>query len=137
MVSLLTIDPGTVTGWALWEDKQLVACAATVEWDNLSAAHVTKLVIEIPTTRGRQQKAAGNDLISLAFKAGYLVRSVYCTSYETVTPVTWNKGNRKEITKTRSEKALSAAERARVVGDDHNMWDAIGIGLWVLKRSVV
>jgi hypothetical protein len=51
-----------------------------------------------------------------------------------VLPNKWKGNLPKKICKDRCKAVLTPEELARVKTEDHNVWDAIGIGLWYLGR---
>jgi len=78
-----------------------------------------------------------NDLIQVAVVAG-AVRAHFSTS-TAVTPRQWNGGVPKKITAKRIRALLTPKQIAMVeavpYGVRHNVWDAIGIGMYHLKAT--
>ena len=99
------------------------------------------LVIETPQTYGgRAAKGDANALIKLGQVVGALTVDALENS-ATVwqpTPREWNGGAPKEVTKARVEMNLVEEGRAgmHVTGKkfDHNVYDAVGIGLWAVGK---
>lgn len=159
MTSLLAIDPGKkLCGWAFfagWRRLELSACGLSApDWviselhDTFGGARLDDygLIAELPRTYdGRARKGDANDLIAVAFAAGLVIGDSKQTKYVTVSPSDW-KGNVPKpkrasdpyIIEERCRAILRPRELA-VVPDlarskAHNVWDAVGIGLWHLGR---
>ncbi len=133
---LLTIDPGAHTGWALFRGTSLQACGLTTpaKWSNMPGPPCDVL-IEEPTLY-RHGKARPADVMALQLKVGQLkgwLESVGC-KVELVQPRTWKHSVPKPIHHARISKALTDAERRLAEGARGDTWDAIGLGLWKLKR---
>lgn len=139
--SLVSVDPGkTECGWAYFESGVLHSCGLGrfVPADHRrSPAHV---VIELPQIY-RQSKMKGdpNDLIDLAFAAGIFVSQLQTgAAYETVRPREWKGTRPKHVCNKITLAALTNTEKALLpdlsASRLHNVVDAIGIGLWKLKR---
>lgn len=94
------------------------------------------LVVEKPQTyRGRAVKGDTNDLINLSIVIGQV------TSFDSLRLATsreWKGNTPKHVTKSRVDQELSDEEKARIEWPApslrHNLYDAIGIGLWYLKK---
>lgn len=149
---LLAIDPGQDTGWATFLDGQLSSCGLGPP----PVLRATCVVIEKPQVyRGRASKGDPNDLISLAILVGqyterYASRGV---PVDHVIPHTWKGSLPPGVCLSRIVEALTWSERAvldtvisplarKPLGPDtleegkrHNVIDAVGIGLWSMKRS--
>ncbi len=141
--SLVAIDPGNQAGLAYFISNQLIgvdlitqAVANNWKWDG---PNIDRLVCELPCWR-KGSPVRVDSLITLAYTAGYITGQIPAESIETVLPHEW-KGNRpKNIDNSFSLRILNVSERA-VVDDSkipkhiiHNVLDAVGIGLWALKR---
>jgi hypothetical protein len=94
-------------------------------------------VFEFPKvyTAGKQ-KGDSADLLELAAVDGELsarfeVKGVTCQRYF---PHEWKRQLSKEMTKARILERLTESEKNAVSKDDHNVWDAVGIGLFFLGR---
>lgn len=142
-MKLFSFDPGV----------HQVACA---EWSGDELRHVTlltfetvfeltkfreanlfdaaRVVIECPQVYARG-KGDPNDLIDLARVVGAL--ETLSRDCVVVRPRTWKGTLPKKIHHERVLKELTTEERA-VLGTkkkiDHNILDAVGLGLWALKR---
>lgn len=144
MTCLVAIDPGKTPGWALFRKKALVRCGrkglleALVGLDDVKAA-----VIEKPVAYP-QDKTRVNDLITLAINVGEW--KAFCEDrgmvVELVEPRRWKGSVPKAIHNQRVLGALTEEElkllpkRPRAKDYDHNMVDAVGLGLWKLGRRV-
>lgn len=107
------------------------------------AQHQLGLIIEVPqvyaATRG--SKGDPNDLILLAQVIGGITARFHglTATCRTVKPREWKGNTPKDCTKERAQARLSAMETMRIVlptsSLEHNVWDAIGIGLWATGRK--
>ena len=149
MDTLIAIDPGKCTGLALFENGELKrADASGTSFDEIMKLNefyargmVSKAVLEIPQVYDRKNwKGSPNDLIKLSIVAGkwalWLEARGFCVDY--ITPHRW-KGNRsKEADNNYTMKRLEGPEVAVIPSlpkyKKHNVLDAIGLGLWALKR---
>ena len=111
---------------------------------NESLATPHTVLIEKPrihvATRGG--KADPADIIKLAILCGALAQHYIETGAEVifVEPAEWKGQTPKDITTERSKAALTDREQQRVVLPGakslaHNVWDAVGIGLWFARRT--
>lgn len=162
-MNTLSIDPGvTCCGWALWKGNELFECglsrtkAKTIEervQDQKFRWHwrieIDKLVIEKPEIyQQRFWKGDPRDLIDLAMVVGGIIgANSFFADVKTVFPKQWKKQVPKHITEKRVLEKLSPKEKGilatpEVIGEPHtappslrhNLIDAVGIGLWSLKR---
>ena len=88
-------------------------------------------------------KGDPNDILYLMLINGAILKSVPCKDADLVRVTTWKGQTPKEQMRKRIlgdaefniQPKLSPAE-LRILGDNpnHNVLDAVGIGLWVLKR---
>jgi hypothetical protein len=140
-MTLLAIDPGIDTGWALFNDA-LLSCGV----GNPPEIYRARVVIERPQVYlASKSKGDPNDLITLAIQVGR-----YWEQYEragdsvrTFLPREWKGQVPKDIQAGRILAKLSAQEQdvvanyGRMVnkGKHHNMMDAIGLGLFALGRA--
>lgn len=138
---LLTVDPGQTTGWALFISNALIGAGATTKFELLDRVIVVdRVVIEKPAWYGSDNKVDVNDLIELAVFVGEVKRKFHPQPVDTVLPVTWKGTVPKKIHNQRVLNALTTEERELLpkrprAGDhDHNMLDAVGLGLWHLRR---
>lgn len=149
---LFSVDPGKNTGWAYFEDGQLSACGLVVCLDTPSierviarVPEVSRIVVEVPQVySGPRAVGDPNDLVQVALCAGWVVGTYRSAAYEAVRPAGWKGQETKEITQKRVLQSLCAAE-LKVLNAElknvkkniaHNMLDAVGIGLWALRRKV-
>lgn len=148
--SVIGIDPGkTRTGWAVFWEADLMS-AGWLSGDLfdlpdvplLPAIVVVELPVIYPLGKG---KGDPNDLIKLAEIAGairgfYTVRAPGIAT-ALVKPRAWKGTVPKPIHNERVLGALSREERAllprrpRAKDFDHNMLDAVGLGLWQLNTE--
>jgi hypothetical protein len=136
---MFSIDPGKDTGCALWEGGYLVGLwlgePVFVEYPPCWV-HIEKPQI-YPS-----QPVPPNDIITLAITAGCIAGHAESNGHkvEFVLPHTWKGNLPKEVSHKRILGKLSSTERLLVDGlkvapsKKHNVLDAIGIGLWVLRR---
>ena len=148
-MNLLSIDPGKRSlAWALWTDGTLVAAelekhkakdwagsihemAEGVDWS--TGAIVPDLVlVELPRVYPHSRDKRPNDLIDLAAVAGACAA---LGPLEFVHPRGWKGQTPKHISAARSRGKLTPKELGRVQTGDHNVWDAVGIGLWYLEKE--
>lgn len=137
---LLSIDPGAFTGWALFEDRTLIGCGFVTpsNWGDLVvSASPTKadILLEEPTIYP-YSKARPADIMALQLKVGELkgrFEAVGCL-VELVQPRSWKGSVPKPVHNMRTFKALTDEERRLAEGKRHDVLDAIGLGLWFLKR---
>lgn len=153
--SVIGIDPGNTTGWAIFFDGLLVG-AGTLKKDAIlpstadDPVEITfggiapaAAVIELPRVYPHGGKGDPNDLIDLAVLAGDLAGFYRRAGFhvELVPPRTWKGTVPKAVHNVRVIEALSAGEietmprRPRAKNFDHNMIDAVGLGLWFLRRT--
>lgn len=148
-INLVTMDPGVEkTGFAWWNDGCLTKAELLTNQEIIkyyyacwSAYRVT--LIEKPRLyNGRAARGDGNDLITLAITVGQLIEKV--ENAYLVEPTVW-KGNVPKknaqgvnLIKERALNKLSKEELSDIklpaASLEHNVWDAIGIGLWALGR---
>lgn len=142
MNSLLAIDPGNTTGLAEFLNGRLVRAQACKkgEGKQLYIARM-QVLIEMPRWYPHDHKDV-NDLLDLSVFVGELKQHYESLGHlvELVWPRTWKGNAPKEITNRRVLEALKPEEvallpkRPRAKTFDHNMLDAIGLGLWKLWR---
>ena len=133
---MISVDPGLKAGWASWGPFYLQDCGLVEkEW----RIQTPLLVIERPTIYPRSP-VPPDDIVALALTAGRL--SAHADSVEWVLPRRWKGTVPKEVMAERILERLGPLERA--IYDEavtkvapkvrHNVIDAIGLGLWYLKR---
>jgi hypothetical protein len=146
---LLTIDPGADTGWAQFSDSNtLQRCGLASGADDAevwSGVWPARVVIERPKIypHGRQ-KARPEDIITLAVSAGEWggIAKLRRCSVEYVEPFEWKGQLNKDVCHARARKRLTAEELVIVdaacaelaVDVQHNVLDAVALGLWVVQR---
>jgi hypothetical protein len=132
-------DPGNVTGVARFDCGRLVYADA-LRFEALirmpSMRPSNKTVIELPQSyRLEHQKGDQNDLIRLAYQAGRLEeRHGAVGNTVLVLPRQWKGQRPKKVTRARAELVLDPYELTLIRSDDHNLWDAVAIGLRDLGR---
>lgn len=146
MTDILCFDPGETTGWALFTNGVLAIAQyekfADVIVDPPCLERFALVIIEKPQWRPHERKIDINDLIELAVMVGELKRVYrsFGSDVNLVVPTTWKGSVPKEIHNRRVLSHLSPEELARVPlrprskKPDHNAVDAIGLGLWKLRR---
>ncbi len=138
---LLAIDPGTDSGWAIFGDTgRLQACGLGMVSEDVEPC---KVYIECPKLRPRGEKNP-NAVLAVARNAGEWGGRCLSLGCEVVyiTPNDWKGSTPKNISHARVWAALSEPEKSVVdkalrgmaPGKRHNVLDAIGIGLWGVKR---
>ncbi len=130
-------------------DSWLAMARAVQKWLPIPATDIDSLVIEGQhiygaTKMGASAGADPNDLLELAGVAGCLYAILDPKVRQRVEPREWKGQISKVICQLRVNKRLSPEEAARIVlpptrGDRpselaHNVYDAIGIGLWAVGR---
>jgi len=146
------IDPGKVAGWAQYTGKKLTACGIFSDWKYPQVWHRgfdQYLVLEVPRIYPYRSKGNPNDIVDLAITAGEIrghFRAAGCHIIE-VWPATWKGQVPKEIHHARVLKQLADDElrlldvearkfsKTNPNGYDHNMLDAVALGLWLLRRE--
>lgn len=141
--TLIAIDPGQATGYALFSGARLVLCgtfACLVDVIPSSVRHharYAQVVCEMPVDR-KADRVNPDDIITLAYRLGLVIgdlRSLGCLwPVRTVTPVRWKGQTPKDVVHNRIRDLVSSPERNVTRGADHNALDAVGIGLWSLGR---
>ena len=149
---IISLDPGVKkAGVAVFHDKKLTEAwlAHGKNWQDTAqnvkshfiACYSAELVMEKPQVYVQSKlKGDPDDLIGLALMAGCVagmlsagVKSVYLYF-----PRQWKGQVPKNIMTARTKEKLSDEERSRVDLPakylQHNVWDAVGIGLYHLKR---
>ena len=144
------IDPGKASGWAQYSGGKLFACGIFSDWQYPQVWHggFQQLVLEVPRIYPNRSKGDPNDIVELALTAGE-IRGHYrplVTSIIEVFPASWKGQVPKDIHHARVLRELGEDERRLLDvekrkptktnphGYDHNMLDAVALGLWFLKR---
>jgi hypothetical protein len=135
-MSLLAVDPGACSGWAVFDGDALSASGIAREPRSFDVAELWVESQEI----WKGSRARPRDIIKLAHNAGEWVGLNPHARAAWVPPRTWKGSARKEWCTRRILAALRPAEREYVEGlpiaksYKHNMIDAIGIGLYAVGR---
>lgn len=111
---------------------------AVHEWRLNQDCEYHYTVIELPQVyQSKHQKGDQDDLVQLAGVVGAICQTSG-DSVETVRPREWKGTIAKEVMTRRIESRLDEDEKAAIVrwsaALDHNILDAVGIGLWYLGR---
>lgn len=100
------------------------------------------LILEVPQVYVRaRSKGDPNDLIQVAAVVGALTGKLMVPGADCVAylPAEWKGQTPKEITTARAQAALQADELSEVKlpakSLQHNVWDAVALGLYHLKRK--
>lgn len=140
---LYAIDPGVhQCGLAeFWDNKlQATGYMKTEDVAKLLPRERTgvRVVCEFPKVyQGGKQKGDPADLLELAFVVGQIsVRAAgNAVEFQRVLPHEWKQQLDKNQTRIRALERLSIDEKKVVHGlKNHNVWDAVAIGLWALGR---
>lgn len=154
---VVTIDPGlTGTGVAVWDGGELTLAfcvrvapdadmlpgriSAIVEQVRPTTRSANRIVIEQPQTyQGRAAKGDANDLIKLANLVGALM-TLGPQHTTLVLPSEWKGQAPAPVVEARGRERLSFGELEHVdlsCSKKHqtDVWHAVGIGLWYLKRK--
>jgi hypothetical protein len=142
MPKLLAIDPGEFTGWAVYENRTLVACGHGAPPASLVP---DEMIIERP--HEHRTKARVKDIITLAIRAGEWAGKYFGpmdrSHVRYVEPNTWKGGSLdKGVCHSRmwprlrpeEQRVVSLAGSGIAEGKRHNMLDAVGIGLHASGR---
>lgn len=123
----------------------MVHCVREAAFDAVKGPRMalpTIVVIEKPKVYATQhQKGDQRDLIDLAVLIGAVVSVLapIADRVELVEPWQWKGQAPKQVIASRAAAALGEEELARVelpsLSRAHNVWDAVGIGLWRLGRD--
>jgi len=142
-VDLVSIDPGATSGVAEFVEGVLVANEAIKHdklQDYLKKVSAKEVVVEYPVwyPEGRSKSSSPNDLIRLSFRAGLAASVVVFNgaSLIEVKPAEWKGQIPDDILYRRIDKKLSE-EELKIRKSNHNARDAVGIGLWRLKRFLI
>ena len=146
------IDPGRTSGWAQFTAGKLSAAGTFRDHDYPAVWHRgfdQTLVLEIPRIYPHRSKGDPNDIVDLALTVGEIrghYRPLVTRVIETF-PANWKGQVPKEIHHARvlrqladDELRLLEGEKRKVSkthphGYDHNMLDAVALGLWFLQRA--
>lgn len=157
----LAIDPGVrELGWALFRmDEFVTGGVSSVPgtlpnlghnvsqhrrniYNATGHLHVDFVAVEAMEYADRRAKSVPADLLRVQW-VGAALGGMFATQITPVTPTTWKRSVPKDIhhkriraklTK-REAVALERAETAVAAGLRHNLVDAVGIGLWAVRRA--
>lgn len=133
---VLSVDPGVHSmAVAGWKDGRLVCAVNGGVWFKPDISHIYgEIPVVYPGAKGL--KTDPNDLIALAYEAGRFYGCFDCP-VTLIKPAEWKGQVPKDITKKRILSLLDEAEINAIVkgGEMHNVFDAIGIGLFGLGRA--
>jgi hypothetical protein len=139
---VLAVDPGRTTGWALYRDALLIEFGkvpgARARLGALPVAD--RVVIERPVIRRNHPRP--DDILKLALLAGEIAGHFDGDYVQFVTPEGWKGQLPKDVCWTRARGKLNRDELALLLPAvqrrekklDHNIADAIALGLWALGR---
>jgi len=146
---LIAIDPGNIAGFAVFQSSLLISAfersfldmrVESVMLRSMATTSTpTRVVIEIPQVYPiRSWRGDPNDLIQVAIHVGIAAAAFapYCKEdIELVTPRQWKGQQPKEINHQRTLDILGESEKQNIEKkkSSHTL-DAIGLGLWALKR---
>jgi hypothetical protein len=157
---LVAIDPGKKhNGYAIFELGVLIEADLVKGHGALDAARNTartvnsfpsgfnKLVVEDQQLYRGVSRANPNDMLAVAYASGALAALIPHTELIQPMPRVWTRGRPKNIRHAR----LADAVRSPLTDDEmqillniklpqtllHNVWDAVELGLYVLKRDRV
>ncbi len=136
---MISVDPGVHgSGVAFWFAGRL---SAVRYYKPSEISSVLSVVIECPQIYpGVKSKGNPNDLIKLAFEAGRIIGLFNPVELRVIKPRDWKGTIKKEAMLKRILSKLTEEELAIVKAAnipkavEHNVLDAIGIGLWHLGR---
>lgn len=144
---LLAVDPGAkYLGWAVFSGDPpalALACCGFMSIADLPDCwwRPDELVVEVPQIYPqRAWKGDPNDLVNVALAAGIVIGRVRCKKVLTPRPHQWKGNVPKAIHHKRVIACLSVEERVVLnaayipASKKHNCIDAVGLGLWALKR---
>lgn len=144
---IVAIDPGKhASGWAAFHGGELQLCGYTGSHKTVVATlepifgTPELVIIEAPRVYDRRRwKGDPNDLIDISIAGGILVGALRPEAIKIIRPQDWKGQTPKDIQAERTLAKLTEAERLQLEGVTtksklHNVIDAVGIGLWELKR---
>ncbi len=155
---LVAIDPGKrASGYAIFLDRELKACGLAKDASDILRHWYSPpdrvcwcrgwpelVVMEYPKIYDRRRwKGDPNDLLPITAAGAFLAGVLQPVRLKIVHPEEWKGQTPKEIQNARDQGVLSPAELAVLesvpvaAGKMHNVIDAVGIGLWELKRNAI
>lgn len=132
-----------MSGVAIFADSGERELLRAAWWPSEAVAFpgVTRMVIEVPRIYPGSNSKKGdlNDLIDLALAAGRIAGMNDSATVEMIYPADWKRQVPKEQMVERIKGFLTPEEFKRVElptakGKQHNVWDAVGIGLFAVGR---
>jgi RNase H-fold protein (predicted Holliday junction resolvase) len=155
MDMLISIDPGLrMCGLARWEKGTLTRALLVrgekkergpVAWRSMAQAVIreapeaSRVVIEMPQFyTDRFRKGRPEDIAELAAVVG-AISSSFSVPVTAVLPRTWKGQSPKDVTKERCLRSLTQLELDAIdlpaaKSLEHNVYDAIGLGLWAIQH---
>lgn len=135
---LLAIDPSmdpNKEGWAFFVDGTLQRCGLYCDMESSLYGLTDFVVIECPMIYPRT-KVDPNDILVLAIRVGIHIGSAQAAGvdYRLVRPREWKGTVPKAVFAKRILSKLTASEGRILWSLDHNIVDAIGLGLYHLGR---
>lgn len=155
---LVAIDPGKkASGYAIFIDRELKACGMAEEAGDLiyhwhaypdrvcfGRSWPELVVMEYPKIYDRRRwKGDPNDLLPITAAGAHLAGTLHPMRFKIGMPEDWKGQTPKKVQNVRDRGVLSLAELAVVDAVSlapskmHNVIDAIGVGLWELKRNAI
>lgn len=141
-MNLLAIDPGKNTGWARFEKGSLFSAGKGDPRKEVVSHTLDLVLIEVPRWYPRERGIDTNDLLDLSLLAGRYAGhyEMDLVPIELVYPRSW-KGTldwriccERVIEELTPEEVAVLPRRPRKKDVDHNVLDAVGLGLWKLGR---
>lgn len=131
--AIIAIDPGARTGWAVFRGGLLSAAGVMSPGGRVRTNDAEVVFVEVPDRV--EPGIPLLDILLCARRAGELgERHGGDATVEYVNASAWKGSVPKKIHNSRVLALLSASERAILSSKDHNMIDAVGLGLWALGR---
>lgn len=145
---MIAIDPGNQTGWALFDGGQLQSAGASPKDEVLAEPPFLKgaqVVLELPRIYPQGRSPANpnrsirplmlmvGDLQGFYRRAGLEVTLIEPKGWKGQVPKTIH--HRRLLAKLTDEEKARLPKRPRAKDFDHNMLDAVGLGLWKLERE--
>ncbi len=143
---MMSVDPGTkATGWAIWDRNAMVLCglARGKNWIH-TVREVPKMQVERLWLEDQQiyrnSNVDAHSLLAVSRVVGALAFHVPADQVELVRPAAWKGQVPKDVCNRRTHARLTPAEKVLLElakcpkSLEHNLMDAIGIGLWAVKR---
>lgn len=142
---VVAIDPGKDAGIAVFCDGKLFRAALTTpDTDEIVASWMGgHVVCEMPQTY-KGSRVSIQSLLTLSFRAGKLVGMLHEEQYCLVKPAQWKGQIPKDVHHEQILRQLEVGERLLLdqclqnipKSKHHNVYDAVGLGLWYLQRRL-